>query len=280
MNFLIDFNIEERILDEKLNRVNLYIESQNKDDEEEKIKTSTIKEKLERLIEVLKNVYNKIIDSIKGFIDDILIKMDSRIKQTALQKKLEELKEMLAKNRAYAMNGKVEAIDVEKYIKFYSDFIDKYTEDVVSGLNKDFKSYEEFERWQNTMSDRLSEFDFKLDDADVYRITVSVNSLIDLNEKEIKNREKIIRMIEDKLKESSNKIKENMSSSRYDITKVMDDYKKEYPKLLDMKYAYAGNQLTAVVQVSKKVMKESAFFIFKNIGPLSIVSKLAMDMMN
>lgn len=146
----------------------------------------------EKIIELIK----KSIEIIRDFAKKIKVKIDSKIQQMQLNHKLTELKNLLATKRAKAMGKKFNMIDIAKYKKYYKNFINKYVAEVKRGLNKEFTSVEDFERWKTQMSNKLSEFKYTLTDSERWRLSLAVNDAIKLTEDEVKNRDNNINTIE------------------------------------------------------------------------------------
>ena len=140
---------------------------------------------IEKMLEFLR----KVLESIKQFFINIKIEFEAKIDAKKLNKQLSEMKDILAKKKAKALGQKIKYFDIQKYKKFYTEFIDRYTLELLKGLNQEFKSIEEYERWQSNMLQRLSDFNYKLSDDEQWKLSVAVNSAIELTEKEIQNRE-------------------------------------------------------------------------------------------
>ena len=140
---------------------------------------------MEKILEFLR----KVLESIKQFFINIKIEFEAKIDARKLNKQLSEMKDILAKKKSKALGQRFEYFDIQRYKKFYTEFIDRYTLELIKGLNQEFKSIDEYERWQSTMLQRLSDFNYKLSDDEQWKLSVAVNSAIELTEKEIQNRE-------------------------------------------------------------------------------------------
>lgn len=178
---------------------------------------------LEASFEDFKNkvfdIIENIIEALKKFFKEVRVKVDSYIQQHSLNKKLDEMKEILAKKRSKAMNQKIDMFDVYKYKQFYTDFINKYVSEIKVGLNKDFKSEKEYEDWKTSMEKKLSEFNYKLTDEEQWKIRASINDAIKLSENEIKNRNTIIKKYETDTESYIRDIKKSYvnSSSKFSL---------------------------------------------------------------
>ena len=108
----------------------------------------------------------KAIETIKKFIHSASIKIDTKIQQMKINIKLKELKNLLATKKSKAMKSKFTFVDVRKYKKYYKKYINTYVAEMKSGLNRDFKSVEEFEKWRDKMTSDLSGFVYTLSDKE------------------------------------------------------------------------------------------------------------------
>lgn len=142
-------------------------------------------------------VIEKALDAIKKFFKDAKIAFDTKVQQFQLNKKMAELKDIMAKKKTKALNGKINYFDMKKYKAYYTDFINRYTAELKKGLNRDFKTVEEYETWRTDMLNKLSDFNFKLSDEEQWKLSVTINSAINLTDDEIKNRERNLKMVEE-----------------------------------------------------------------------------------
>lgn len=147
--------------------------------------------------ESITKIIEKAIDTIRKFIEKIKIKVDIKIQQMQINKKLTELKKLLASKRSKIIGQKFNIIDTAKYKKYYKDFINVYISEVKKGLNKEFKSIEDFEKWRTQMSNKLAEFKYTLTDSERWRLSLAINDAVRLTEKEIKNRDTSVVKIKD-----------------------------------------------------------------------------------
>lgn len=205
------------------------------------------------------DVIRKIIESIRKFFFDIRIKLSIKIQQLQLNKKLEELKDLLAKKRSKLVNKKYNYFDIKKYKQFYTQFINSYTAELKKGLNKDFKSVEEYEAWQTYMMNKLSEFNYKLTDDEQWRISTAINSAVELTDEEFKNREKNLKMIEE---DGTKKIKDiekcyiNMGTKNSVV-----NYNKNSMIIFRLKNSFIGRICSKLAQAMQTLIK----FVTKHI---------------
>ncbi len=139
----------------------------------------------------------KAIETIKKFIHSASIKIDTKIQQMKINIKLKELKNLLATKKSKAMKSKFTFVDVRKYKKYYKKYINTYVAEMKSGLNRDFKSVEEFEKWRDKMTSDLSGFVYTLSDKERWTLTNAVNDAVKLSEDEIKNKSQSIKQLKD-----------------------------------------------------------------------------------
>lgn len=151
----------------------------------------------DELKEKLSKIVKDIVEALKKFVKDIKIKINTEIQKIQLNTKLEELKDMMAKKRSKVMNKHYNYFDIQKYKKYYTDFINRYTSELKKGLNKEFNTVEEYEKWKTEMMNKLSDFTFKLTDEEQWKLTISINSAVKLSEEEVKNRDNNLKMVEE-----------------------------------------------------------------------------------
>ena len=86
---------------------------------------------------------------------------------------------------------------MKKFIKYSckGKFINTYVAELKRGLNKDFKSVEEFEKWKNKMTNDLCEFNYTLTDKERWTLSSAVNDAVQLTEEEIKNKNQSLKQI-------------------------------------------------------------------------------------
>ena len=191
----MDFTIEEKELDINLSKLDNYMNfivsnymcecSSMINDSCNYVIESSFDNFKEKITEIIK----KAIEMVKEFANKIKTKIDIKIQQMQINKKLTELKNLLATKRAKALGKKFSMVDSVRYKKYYKEFINAYINEVKKGLNKDFKTVEEFEKWRTHMSNKLSEFKYTLTDSERWRLSLAINDAVKLTEKEVKNRD-------------------------------------------------------------------------------------------
>jgi hypothetical protein len=147
--------------------------------------------------EKISGVIKKILESLKEFFQKIRVQLSIKVEQFKLNKKLEELKDLMAKKKAKILGTKYSYFDIQKYKAYYTDFINRYTAELKKGLNKNFKNVDEYERWRVSMLNKLSDFNFKLSDEEQWKLSITINGAVELTEKEAMNREKNLKMVEE-----------------------------------------------------------------------------------
>ena len=175
------------------------------------------------------------------------------MEQVKLNKKLDELKNILAVKRAKIMGKKIKYFDIKKYKSFYTDFINRYTAELKKGLNKEFKSVEEYEKWKIDMLNKLADFQFKLSDTEQWKLSVAINSAVGLTEEEAKNREKNLKMVEE---HGSGAIKglENYYK-RLDNEHSFVNYNKKSLHIFKLQNSFIGLVCSKIAQCIKTIAK-------------------------
>ena len=85
--------------------------------------------------EKMLKVFKDILDAIKKFVDGAILQIRIQAQKIKLNSKLKELKDMMAKKRSRAVNKRHNLFDIVRYKKFYTDFINRYTAELIKGLN-------------------------------------------------------------------------------------------------------------------------------------------------
>ena len=203
----------------------------------------------EKVLEVLK----KIMDALVKFFQDLRKTIDIKVQQFKLNTKLKELKDIMAKKKAKALHSQFKYLDIQKYKAFYTDFINRYTKELIDGLNKDFKSIEEYEKWKADMLNRLEDFNFKLSDEEQWKLSISINSAVELTEKEAENREKNLQMVE---KEGSWAIKSLESYyKKIDPERSFVNYSDRKLKIFQLQNSLIGRICSKLAQCIKTVAR-------------------------
>ena len=219
--------------------------------------------------EKISEIIQKIIKAIKEFCLKVKIKVNTKIQQMQVNKKLEELKTILAKKRDKIMNKQFNYFDFRKYKKFYKDFINKYIAELKVGLNKDFKNAAEYEKWRESMMKKLSEFNFKLTDEEQWRLSTSINDAIKLTEEETKNREHNIDMIE---KEGSDTLKDiEKYYKKIDIEGSHINFSRGSLSLLKSKNSLIGYVCSQIAKCIKTIVKFITKHLFACITGLIVL---------
>ena len=214
-------------------------------------------------------VLKKILDALIKFFQEIRKNIDIKVQQFQLNKKLAELKDIMAKKKAKALHTSFNYFDIRKYKAFYTDFINRYTKELIDGLNKDFKSVEEYEKWKVSMLNKLEDFNFKLSDEEQWKLSISINSAIELTEKEAKNREKNLKMVEE---EGSGAIK---SIEKYykglDVERSFVNYSEKRLKIFNLQNSLIGRICSKLMQCIKTVAKFVSKHAFACVTALLVI---------
>ena len=191
----------------------------------------------------------KIIDMLKKFIHDVSIKIDIKIEQMRLNVKFKELKLMLAKKKAKSTKGTFTFIDVRRYKEYYKKFINAYVSEMKAGLNKDFKTVDEFEEWKKKMTDKLCEFSYTLTDKERWTITSAVDDAIRLTEDEVNNKNNSLKQLKDKTSSVINEISDTVLRSP-DIQMASD----KTARIFSGKQSLIGFVITKIGQCIKTIV--------------------------
>jgi hypothetical protein len=224
---------------------------------------------LEDFKKVATNAIEKILDALKKFFKEVKLQMDIHIQQHELNKKLEELKDIMAKKKSKVLNKKYNYFDVKKYKAYYTEFINRYTAELKKGLNRDFKTVEEYEEWKTSMLNKLSDFNYKLSDEEQWKLSITINSAVKLSEEELNNRDKNMKMIEEDgtmaikgLEKYYKKIDTENSFVNYSGTKL---------KIFSLQNSFIGMICSKIAQLIKTVVNIISKHIFACITALLVI---------
>lgn len=221
---------------------------------------------LDNLKEKALAAISKILVAIKNFFDKAKMYLEIKVQQTQLNKKLTELKDIMAKKKSKALNKKVNYFDVKKYKTYYTEFINRYTSELIKGLNRDFKTVDEYETWKEAMLNRLSDFNYKLSDEEQWRLSVTINSAVELSTKEAENRQKNLKMVEEEGSESIKSIEKYYK--RIDVEKSFVNFDDNNLKIFRLKNSFIGTVCTKLAQALQKVIKFICKHVILSIGIL------------
>lgn len=259
----MDFSFEESVLNLELMKAQDILQSESDIyylSTLESAGNETFMEKsFQEFMNKASEVFQKILAAIKKFFEDIRLKVRIKCQQMELNKKLEELKDIMAKKRSQVVNKKIDYFDVKKYKEYYSDFINRYTAELMKGMNHDFETVQEYEKWRTDMLNKLADFNYKLSDEEQWKLSVTINSAVKLSEEEANNREKSLKMVEE---EGSRAIK-NLEKyyRRIDTENSFVNYDGHKLKIFSLQNSFIGIVCGKISECIKKV----AHFIVKHI---------------
>lgn len=253
----MDFIIEEKELDLSImESCNLIEESVSKflicvaeNSQNEFIMEASLESFKQKTLQIIE----KILEALKKFFKDVKIQIEVQIQKVQLNKKLEELKDLMAKKRSKVVNKKIKYFDVKKYKQYYSDFINRYTSELIRGLNKDFKSVEEYEKWQTDMLNKLADFNYKLSDEEQWKLSVTINSAVKLTEEEVKNRDKNLKMVEDEGSESIKGLQRYYK--KIDTEKSFVNYNNKKIHIFRLQNSFIGLICSKIMQCIKTIIR-------------------------
>ena len=219
----------------------------------------TLKDKVSELLQ-------KVLMAIAKFISDVKIQLTVKFNQMKLNKKFSELKNVMARTKSNRVNGYVDRLDVIKYKQHYRKFINSYISEVKTGLNKNFSSEEEFDRWKNKMQDKMSEFQYTLTDEERWKLSTVVDDAISITEKNLRSRngdlDEIQKDGEKALKEIHKSLKGN------DISKSVANYTEVDTKVHKKKQGFIGFVFTQIGTCIKTIVKFVSKHLFLTVTAL------------
>lgn len=210
-----------------------------------------ISEQVDYYIESVSDVIEKILKKLEEFFHKMLVSIEIKKQQATINKKLDELKDIMAKKKAKALGSKVDYFDIKKYKSYYTEFINAYTKELINGFDKDFKTVKEYEAWRVEMLNKLSDFNYKLSDTEQWKLSVSINDLIELSEKQSKNREKDIKMVQ----EQGSKAIKNLENyyKKIDTENSYVNYENEKLKIVSLHNTFIGQVCAKLAQCVKTI---------------------------
>ena len=203
-------------------------------------------------------VFQKILAALQKFFKDMRVQIQIKCQQIQLNKKLDELKNLMAKKRSQTVNKRVDYFDIKKYKAYYTDFINRYTSELIKGMSREFNSVEEYEKWRVSMLNKLSDFNYTLSDEEQWKLSVTINSAVQLSTEEANNREKNLKMVE----ESGSSSIKNLERyyKKIDTENSFVNYNGTKLKIFSLQNSFIGMVCTKISDCIKKVAK----FIMKH----------------
>lgn len=249
-------SIEEMTLDVSLLKLEHYYESEIEFLELSMLDPSIDELFMEFTFEDFKNkiieLGKKAMEALKKFLKEVSLKIDTKIQQMKINKKFDELKKLLAKKRAKVTESKFTFVDIRKYKKYYKKFMNTYIAELKKGLNKDFKSVEEFDKWKNKMTSELCEFNYTLTDQERWTLTSAVNDAVQLSEEELKNKNESLK----KIKDDTSRVIDDISNTviNSSATKSVLDAKDKTMRLFSGKQSLVGFVISKICQGIKTLV--------------------------
>lgn len=260
----MDFSFEESVLDLEMLKAENILQSESDLFYLSMIESADDEYVLEKSFENFKGkmleFFQKVIDAIVKFFKDIQMKIHIRVQQIELNKKLEELKTVMAQKRSHILNKKFNYFDIKKYKEFYSSFINKYTAEFIKGMNRDFSSVEEYEKWRNEMLKKLDDFNYRLSDEEQWELSIAINNAVKLTTEEANNRERTLKMVEEDGSRAIRRLESYYSNANRDEKSFISLTEKK-KKVYSLKNQFIGTITKKLSECVKKVAK----FICKHI---------------
>ena len=263
----MNFFIEEKTLENEMLKVEIgliteFAVSLTTIYESESSFTDTIK----RFAEKAKIMLKKAIQAIKNFISDALVKVRVRFQQLSIQTKLMDIKTILAKKKSQLNHKRVNIVAVARYKKYYADFINTYTKELITGLNKEFNSVEEYKKWQEGVIAKLDAFSFSLTDEEKWKLTTSVSQAVELSEKEMNNREDLMAMLgaesTDAIKTIEGYYRDAAQIGAFSNPKVGE-------AVFKLKDSFIGAVVSKIASCVRKAVKFVATHLFQSIAAIA-----------
>lgn len=217
--------------------------------------------------------FKKVIDALAKFFKDLMSQLEIKCQQIELNKKLEELKDLMAKKRSKAVNKSIDYFDVKKYKEYYTDFINRYTAELIKGMNREFQTVEEYERWRTDMLNKLADFNFKLSDEEQWKLSVTINSAVKLTEEQAHNRARNLKMVE----ESGSAAIKNLERyyKRIDTENSFVNYDGKKLKIFSLQNSFVGMVSAKISDCVKTVGKFiSKHFVACLVGLIALLVAL------
>lgn len=149
------------------------------------------------IISSIEKLVVNVLKALADFFKKLMDKVSTKVEQIKINHKLKELKDILAKKKSMFLNKEINYFDMYRYKKYYKSFINEYVKELKIGLNKDFKSLDDYEIWRNNMIDKLSDFKYKLSSDEEWKLITTINNAYELTKKESDNLNKNLNMIKE-----------------------------------------------------------------------------------
>lgn len=216
-----------------------------------------IEESFSDFAEKVHMAITRILDALKKFLTDLKIKIDAKIQQSGINKKLMDIKKALAEKKASLLE-KCSYYDIQEYMSSYSKFIKEYTAAVKDGLNKDFKTDSEYNAWKNKMVEKMEQFKETLSNEEKWKLMRSVDTNLKYTEKEFQNRQRNLKVIEDIGNASLREIDE-MSTKKFGFGISLKPHEVEIQKRKRSFIGYICSQIAMCVRTVAKFVSKHVF---------------------
>lgn len=226
---------------------------------------------IESLKDAALDILKNITEAIKTFFKEASVFIETKARQFDLNNKLKELKSVMAKTRSDIVNKRYNYFDVKKYKKYYDDFIDTYTAELTKGLNKNFSSVEEYEKWRNDMEAKLNKFNTLLSDEEQWRLEVAIHNAVELTETEAKNRQRNLEIVRAKGSNAIKKLEDYYS--KLDSSNPYNKYNldKTKAKIASSQTSFIGFVCSKLLQCTKTIIKFITKHTFLTVTALLVI---------
>ena len=167
---------------------NIYLKESSEESSEEEIDTMYM-EAAGKFMEKARKLFDTIIDAIKKFFNQLSTAIKTKIRQSQINKKLDDIEKNLSTIKAKELKKKGHMADPRKLVVLYK----QYTKDVVSVItkycNNDNSNAEDLVRKLHAIESSDKYKDFSLEELDI--IGTSIKENINFTKSEIRNMDRL-----------------------------------------------------------------------------------------
>lgn len=167
-------------------------------------------EEASKFVNSVKEFFEILIENARKLIRDVSTKFMIDIESRSVNKRLKDMKRLLAEGKYAFTKEKVTSLSIKEYLKAYTSYINAHVAEYKKLYSKEYNSIDEYEDAYELANERLENkrIELKIDKVDTYMIAINAVDAIQLTETELKNMHEIqqgySKMWESSLKEMRN----------------------------------------------------------------------------
>ena len=180
-------------------------------------------EEATKFVNSVKEFFETLIENARKLIRDVSTKFMIDIESRSVNKRLKDMKRLLAEGKYVFTKEKVTSLSINEYLKAYTSYINAYVAEYKKLYSKEYDSIDEYEDAYKLADERLENkrIELKIDKEDTYMIAIGAVDAIQLTEAELKNMREIQQEYS-KMWESSLKALRDIATSTDNASIIQD----------------------------------------------------------